>query len=177
MDKKYEENLWTDAVRRITLPQETAAVLLQNCERGDTQKQAYRYSRVVIAAVLVLFFSTISFTSYAAYHVYQEKNVDVFFISGITEERLEEIGEELQQIGGVSSVRFVSAEEAWETFQKQYLTEDLAAQFTDNPLADSYSYRVSIGLDADTEQVREQIEALEGVRTTTDLREAKREYQ
>ena len=69
------------------------------------------------------------------------------------------------------SYRFISAEEAWADFKAEYLG-DYANDFDENPLADSFNYEVSIWLGANTQQVREQISQLDGVRRVTTIREA-----
>lgn len=72
---------------------------------------------------------------------------------------------------GVYAIRFISGDEAWNTFSGKYLTEELIASFTENPLADSSSYRVTVSLRADTKEIRSRIEQLEGVRKTSNLYE------
>lgn len=104
------------------------------------------------------------------------KNLKVFFEAGITQERIDAIGQELNSIPGIYSVRFVSADEAWSDFQKNFFSdmeEDFAASFTENPLKDSFNYDVIVELKADTNAVRDQIAALDGVRHITDLKEEK----
>ena len=43
--------------------------------------------------------------------------------------------------------------------------------FSENPLQNSSNYRVAVRLDADTAQIRELIEQLDGVRRIKDLKE------
>ncbi len=74
---------------------------------------------------------------------------------------------------GIYAVRFISAEEAWESFATEYLTDELKAAFPENPLTDSFNYQVTISLNANTKKVREQINRLEGVRHTSNLYELK----
>jgi len=59
-----------------------------------------------------------------------------------TAERIEEIGQQIAGRVEVSSVEFVSDEEAWETFGKDYFGEDFKDGFPDNPLAGEDSYQV-----------------------------------
>lgn len=58
-----------------------------------------------------------------------------------------------------------------------FLPEDIAVQFTENPLKDSSNYSVTVKLDADTAAIREQITKPDGVRLVNDrneLREAEK---
>ena len=71
--------------------------------------------------------------------------ITVFFDEDATEAQKREIGEELESHQGVSDVVYVSADEAWEEFQKQYFgaNPELAEGFkNDNPLASSDNYEV-----------------------------------
>ena len=87
----------------------------------------------------------------------------VYFDAGITEERKEEIGNELLAIDGVTGVGYTSADEAWEVFVKEYLSEDIVLCFGgENPLKDSANYTVYFS-DIDEAAIRA-IEGMEGVR-------------
>ena len=71
--------------------------------------------------------------------------ITVFFDDGTTEERILEIQETLKQRIEVADIVYISAEEAWETYKNESLTEELAATFgSDNPLADSASLEVHL---------------------------------
>ncbi|MDE6204295.1 MAG: permease-like cell division protein FtsX, partial [Lachnospiraceae bacterium] len=86
------------------------------------------------------------------------------------------IGDELNNIPGIYSVRFVSADEAWNDFQRSFFSdmdEDITASFTENPLKDSFNYDVIVELNADTKAVRDQIAQLDGVRHISNLKEEK----
>ena len=71
--------------------------------------------------------------------------ITVFFDEDATDEQKEEIGEQLENHEGVAEVKYVSADEAWEEFQKEYFGDnpELAEGFKDdNPLASSDNYEV-----------------------------------
>lgn len=71
--------------------------------------------------------------------------VTVLFDAGISEQRIEEIGELIDARVEVSRYDFISAEEAWESFRDIYFegNEAAAASFAgDNPLANSASYAI-----------------------------------
>ncbi len=59
-----------------------------------------------------------------------------------TPERIEEIGEQIAARVEVSSVEFISDDEAWETFGRDYFGEDFKDGFSENPLAGDDSYQV-----------------------------------
>ncbi len=163
------------AIEEITMPQQMQEELLSGCrQKCRTKNTLFRYSRLIAAtaaAIAVTF--TVSIPVYAAYDLYQTKNIDVFFEQGVSQEQIDDVGEALSSMEGIYAVRFISAEEAFESFAKQYLTEELAASFDENPLADSFSYRVTIKLNADTAKIREQIAELDGVRKISNQYELK----
>ena len=68
--------------------------------------------------------------------------VTVFFDDGTSDERIEEIGNEIKKRGEVSKVVFVSAEEAWETFKTQNLGDYVDSFGDDNPLENDANYEI-----------------------------------
>lgn len=93
--------------------------------------------------------------------------VTVFFDEGITEARIQEIGDEISKRPEVSTYNFVSADEAWETFQVEYFdgNEDLAAGFADdNPLANSANYEIYLSDVSMQSTLVSFLEGLDGVR-------------
>ena len=78
--------------------------------------------------------------------------VTVFFDDGLPRDRIDEIEVALRNRPEVSDVRYVSAEEAWETFKAVYFegNEHLAEGFRDNnPLADSNNFEIYMETIAD----------------------------
>lgn len=59
-----------------------------------------------------------------------------------SEQRIEEIGQEIARRAEVSDVQFKSADEAWATFGPDYFGEDYAEGFPENPLAGEDSYEI-----------------------------------
>lgn len=71
--------------------------------------------------------------------------ITVLFNEDATEEQKKEIGEQLESRDDVSEVKYVSADDAWAEFQKEYFGDnpELAEGFKDdNPLAHSDNYEV-----------------------------------
>lgn len=93
--------------------------------------------------------------------------VTVFFDQGITQERIEAIGQEISKRPEVSTYNFVSAEQAWESFKVEYFNgnEELAAGFADdNPLANSANYEIYLNDVSMQKTLVSFLEGLEGVR-------------
>ena len=59
-----------------------------------------------------------------------------------SEQRIEEIGQDIAKRAEVSDVQFKSADEAWATFGPDYFGEDYAEGFPENPLAGEDSYEI-----------------------------------
>lgn len=69
-------------------------------------------------------------------------SVTVFFEEGTTDERMDEIGQQIAARVEVSEVNFISDDEAWATFGPDYFGEDYAEGFPENPLEGWDSYEV-----------------------------------
>lgn len=71
--------------------------------------------------------------------------IQVFFDNGLTEDEIVEIANEKFMTEDVKSMKFISSNEAWEKFKKEYFDDkaELAEAFEDdNPLANSSSYEI-----------------------------------
>lgn len=93
--------------------------------------------------------------------------VTVFFDAGLEQEKIDNIGAEIDKRVEVSEKKFVSAEEAWEGFQKDYFegNEDMAAGFiNDNPLANSAHYEIYMNDISMQQSLVTYLESLDGVR-------------
>lgn len=94
--------------------------------------------------------------------------VTVLFDTGITEQRIEEIGEIIDDRAEVSRYEFTSADEAWTSFKDIYFggNEAAASVFTgDNPLANSASYSIYMNDISMQETLVTFLESIEGVRS------------
>ena len=96
--------------------------------------------------VFGLFFSIILNFQHIVQKAEEGVAITVFFEDGATQEEIDYIGQQLENRDDVADVIYVSADEAWESFQKDYFGEDaseLAEGFKDdNPLAGSDNYEV-----------------------------------
>lgn len=92
-----------------------------------------------------LFFSILVNFQYIIKSAEEDVAITVFFNDDATEEQKKEIGEQLESRDDVSEVKYVSADDAWAEFQKEYFGDnpELAEGFKDdNPLAGSDNYEV-----------------------------------
>ena len=90
-------------------------------------------------------------------------SVTVFFDEGIEDIRIQQIGESIRKRPEVANIIFISAEEAWDSFKKEYLGE-YADGFTENPLADSANYEIYLNDVSMQSALVTYLEAMDGVR-------------
>ncbi|WP_099469125.1 permease-like cell division protein FtsX [Konateibacter massiliensis] len=94
-------------------------------------------------------------------------SVTVFFDEGISDDKIKEIGDEIGKRVEVSKYNYVSADEAWEAFKKDYFggDEDAASSFQDdNPLAEASSYEIYLNDVSMQKTLVTYLESLDGVR-------------
>lgn len=92
-----------------------------------------------------LFFSILVNFQYIIKSAEEGVAITVLFNDDATEEQKKEVGEQLESRDDVSEVKYVSADDAWAEFQKEYFGDnpELAEGFKDdNPLAGSDNYEV-----------------------------------
>lgn len=157
----------------ITLPDTLAETLVQNCTAPQKTRARHtraRFSRLALPMIAVSALLLCGTTSFA-YNIYQEYTLAVFMEKDLTTGEIDRLGQSLAEIDGVSSCRYISGDEAWAEFSAAYLDADTAASFTENPLADSGNYRLSVSLQADTAEIRAKIADLAGVRLVQNLKE------
>lgn len=105
-------------------------------------------SIATMTACLFLFGVFYSIVTNFQYMVKKAENsvcVTVFFDEGLSDQQKSDIGKNIESRVEVASIHYTSAEEAWNTFSKDYFGQyqDLAEGFKDdNPLASSDSYSV-----------------------------------
>jgi len=114
-----------------------------------------------------IFFSIITNFNYIVEKAEEGVAIVVLFEEDATDKQVKKIGKKLEKFNGVLEVKYVSAEEAWDEFQKSYLGDnpELAEGFKDdNPLANSDNYEVYLETVERQDAVVEYAEGLEGVR-------------
>ncbi|MCI8511658.1 MAG: ABC transporter permease [Lachnospiraceae bacterium] len=129
-------------------------------------------STAIISAcifLLCMFYSIIRNIQYMVFTAETTMGITIFFDEALAETEILEIGETIkaERAGQIKEMLYVSAEEAWETFQTDYFGENmaLAAGFSDdNPLAGSASYEIFLKeITGQADMVR-YLETLPGVR-------------
>lgn len=93
--------------------------------------------------------------------------ITVFFDEGISETRIQDIGEEIKKRTEVREIVFVSAEEAWESFKTDYFkgNEQFAEGFSDNPLANSANFEIYLKDVSQQSGLVKYLKSIDGVRS------------
>ena len=96
--------------------------------------------------ILGVFYSVTANVNYMVDKMSNALCVKVFFDEGVSDERIESIGNSIKEYDGVVIIHYTSAEEAWEGYKDKYFGEEyseLAEGYEkDNPLKNSASYEV-----------------------------------
>lgn len=93
--------------------------------------------------------------------------VTVLFEEGMSEEDIMDIGDQLTKRSEVSQIVYVSADEAWKSYQEIYFKDapELADAFVDdNPLANSANLEIYMKDIAEQQNLVDYISSIEGVR-------------
>ena len=144
-------------------------------------KRNFMFSAASIATMAAcififgLFFSLVINIRYIVKNAEEGVAITVLFEEGLEQAQMNMIGEQIRQYQGVTQVDYVSAEQAWEEFSKQYFGENqqYAEGFEhDNPLANSASYSVYIDHIEEQDALVAYIKGLEGVRAVNQLQGA-----
>ena len=127
-------------------------------------------SIATMAATIFLFgvfYSLVTNFSQMVRQAEQGVAVTVFFVDGIKEEQVSAIGAAIKSRPEVKSYRYVSADEAWNSFKQNYFknNENLADGFKeDNPLANSANYQVFLNDVSEQGSLVEYLTTVDGVR-------------
>ena len=125
-----------------------------------------------------LFFSLVINFRYIVKNAEENVSVTVLFDEDADQSTINEIGEKIKKYKGVTDVKYISAEDAWDDFKTQYFgnTEEAdkwAEGFeNDNPLANSSSYSLYIDKIENQDALVEYIKGLDGVREVNQLKGA-----
>ena len=129
-------------------------------------------STAIVSACIFLFcvfFSIITNIEYMVTMAETTMGITVFFDEDLSEAEIQALGEQIQsdKAGLIKSMNFISAEEAWNSFQTDYFGEeaDLAEGFAeDNPWAGSASYEIFLKNISSQDDMVKYLETLNGVR-------------
>lgn len=117
--------------------------------------------------VFGLFFSLVMNFSSIVQKAEEGVAITVFFKEEATQTEIDNIKTELEKRDDVSKINFVSADDAWDTFQEEYFGEDveMAEGFkNDNPLAGSDHYEVYMSDVSQQKDLVDFVGGLSGVR-------------
>ncbi|MDY2606424.1 MAG: permease-like cell division protein FtsX, partial [Lachnospiraceae bacterium] len=127
-----------------------------------------------IAACIFLmgvFYAIIANFQYMVKEAEDSVCVTVFFNDDVTEDQIKDIGEKIKKRVEVSKIKYTSAEEAWESFSKQYFKDDidLAEGFKDdNPLAKSANYEIYLNDLTMQDALVSYLKSIDGVKKVND---------
>ena len=118
--------------------------------------------------VFGLFFAIVMNFQYIVHKAEEGVAITIFFEEDVTQEEIDNIKTQLAARDDVSKIKYISADEAWESFKNDYFGEDAqeaAEGFkNDNPLATSDSYEVFMDDVSSQKEVVEFAKSLPGVR-------------
>ena len=125
-----------------------------------------------MAACVFLFcvlYSIVINVGYMTFRMESMVGINVFFDEGMDEDEILALGAKIKSDRSeeIDSMTYISAEEAWESFKKDYFSDapELAEGFAgDNPLANSASYEIYLKEADMQEDFVAWLEDLEGVR-------------
>lgn len=118
-----------------------------------------------IAACLFVFgiFFAIAFNVESVVRKAEENvSITVFFDEGLSQERIDEIGEMIGRRPEVTRYEYISAEDAWESFSEQL--GEYAEGFSENPLENSSNYQIYLKDVSKQGQLVHYLEGVEGIR-------------
>lgn len=127
-------------------------------------------STAIISACIFLFcmfFALVANVQYMVKKAETTVGITIFFDETMPQAEIEKLGSEIKVRPEIKEIRFITAEEAWESFKKDYFKdqENLAEGFADdNPLAGSASYEIFLNDIADQGQIVAYLNTIEGVR-------------
>lgn len=117
--------------------------------------------------LLGLFYVLLSNFRNIMYNAESNMGITAFFDENIEAERIDKLAEQIRARDDVEEVKYISPQDAWESFQKEMYGESEQLQDTfgsDNPLKDSASFEIYLKDVSAQNAVTEYIQGLEGIR-------------
>ncbi|MCF0145599.1 MAG: ABC transporter permease [Eubacterium sp.] len=150
--------------------------------KNITRNKMFSFASIATMAACIfifgLFFSVVLNFSYVLRNVERNVGITVFFEEGMDQSTIDTIGSTiLNQTDMVKDVRYVSADEAWDSFSEKYFKgNEKAAEGwkdnNDNPLANSAHYEVYPTKIEYQDELVEYIKAMPGVRQVNQSQQA-----
>ncbi len=110
-----------------------------------------------------IFFSVVLNFEHMVKSAEKDVSVTVFFKDGVTEDQINQLKIAVEERPEVSKVKYVSADEAWKEFSKDYLG-DYADGFTENPLEGSENLEIYLNDVSKQADLVSYLEGIDGVR-------------
>ena len=113
-----------------------------------------------------IFYSIVTNFQHVVKDVESGVAITVFFDDGLEQSKIDAIGQKIAQRSEVANYNYVSAEDAWEEYKKEYFkgNEEAAQGFeTDNPLENSSNYEIYMKDISQQEQLVNYLKGLDGV--------------
>lgn len=117
--------------------------------------------------LLGLFYVLLSNFRNIMYNAESNMGITAFFDKDIEPERIDKLAEQIRARDEVEEVRYISPQEAWESFQKEMYGESDQLQNTfgsDNPLKDSASFEIYLKDVSAQTTITDYVQSLEGIR-------------
>jgi len=114
-----------------------------------------------------IFYALVTNFQYLLDTVQEGVCVTVFFDEGLSEDEMKKIGGLIEVREEVADLNFISADDAWEDFQKVYFgdyADEFAEGYPDNPLAEHANYEVFLSDVSKQADLVTYIESIQGVR-------------
>ncbi|MCR5831198.1 MAG: permease-like cell division protein FtsX [Lachnospiraceae bacterium] len=90
--------------------------------------------------------------------------VTVFFDESLSPDQIQQIGSQIQSRSEVSEIKFVSSDEAWNSFKEDYLGEYADGYEGDNPLEGSENYEIYLNDVAKQPELVAWLKSVPGIR-------------
>lgn len=117
--------------------------------------------------LLGLFYVLLSNFRNIMYNAESNMGITAFFDKDIDADRIDKLAEQIRARDDVEEVRYISPQDAWESFQKEMYGESDQLEDTfgsDNPLKDSASFEIYLKDVSSQSAVADYVEGLEGIR-------------
>lgn len=117
--------------------------------------------------ILGLFYAVILNFQTIVHSAEEGVSVTIFFQEGTTEERMQEIGAQIEARDDVARVEFTSAAEAWEFYKENFIPEEYSDGFPegDNPLENAASFEIYMEDISQQDELVSYLESIPEIRT------------
>ncbi|MDD3415323.1 MAG: permease-like cell division protein FtsX [Lachnospiraceae bacterium] len=137
---------------------------LKNIFRNKTFSLATIATIAACVFLFGLFYSVVVNFQHIVLKAQSGVAVTVFFDEGISDEQIKAIGEKISKRAEVSDIKFISAEEAWNSFKEENLGEYVESFGDDNPLEDCANFEIYLNDVSMQESLVTYLESVEGIR-------------